>query len=91
MAFAYRSDEDKLANPFNMSDIGAAYSDFQGRRFRPEAAAEQEAQAAPPAQPVQSPPAITPSVPTQQQPQSLFGTGTQALRDLELRKLLGVQ
>ena len=91
MAFAYRSDEDKLANPFNMSDIGAAYSDFQGKRFRPEAAAEQEAQAAPPAQPVQSPPAITPSVPTQQQPQSLFGTGTQALRDLELRKLLGVQ
>ena len=91
MAFAYRSDEDKLANPFNMSDIGAAYSEFQGKRFRPKAAAEQQAQDAQPPQPVQAPTEITPPEPTQQQPQSLFGTGTQALRDLELRKLLGVQ
>ena len=91
MAFAYRSDEDKLANPFNMSDIGAAYSEFQGKRFRPKAAAEQQAQDAQPPQPVQAPTEITTPEPTQQQPQSLFGTGTQALRDLELRKLLGVQ
>jgi hypothetical protein len=91
IAFAIRSDEDKLANPFNMGDIGSAYADFQGRRFRPEAAAEQEVQPAPPPQPVQAPVDITPPEPTQQQPQSLFGTGTQALRDLELRKLLGVQ
>ena len=91
IAFAIRSDEDKLANPFNMGDIGSAYADFQGRRFRPEAAVEQEAQPAPPPQPVQAPVDITPPEPTQQQPQSLFGTGTQALRDLELRKLLGVQ
>jgi hypothetical protein len=91
MAFAYSSDEDKLANPFDMADIGAAYSDFQGKRFRPEAEAEQQAQAAQSAPPVQAPVQITPPEPVEQQPQSLFGGSSKALRDLELRKLLGVQ
>lgn len=92
ISFALRSDADKLSNPFNMSDIASSYAQFQGKRFRPEAEAEQQqVQAAQPAPPVQTPVEITPPEPAEQQTQSLFGSSSQALRDIELRKLLGVQ
>ena len=90
IAFSMRSNEDKLSNPFNMGDIASAYSKFQGRRFQSKEAVEppQQTQAAPPAQ---VPAQVTPPEPVEQQPLSLFGRGSQALRDLEERKLLGVQ
>ena len=90
IAFSMRSNEDKLSNPFNMGDIASAYSKFQGRRFQSKEAVEppQQTQAAPPAQ---VPAQVTPPEPVEQQPLSLFGRRSQALRDLEERKLLGVQ
>ena len=90
ISFAMRGNEDKLSNPFNMGDIASAYSEFQSKRFRPKAAVEppQQTQAAPPAQ---VPAQVTPPEPAEQQPLSLFGRRSQALRELEERKLLGVQ
>ena len=92
ISIALQGNEDKLANPIDLKELAKTYSQFQGSLFRPQAAAEAEAireqqQQAPGA--VQPLPEIATPEPTTP-PQALVNRGVQALRDLELRKLLGI-
>ena len=91
ISFALQGNEDKLSNPLKMRDITAQYREFQGKPFRPKAMQEaQNVRQLPvlPAQP--STPPVQQSEIEPAEPASLFNRGTQALRDLELRKLLGI-
>ena len=92
ISIALQGNEDKLANPIDLREIAKNYGQLQGTLFRPQAAAEAEAireqqQQAPGA--VQPLPEIDTPKPTTP-PQALVNRGVQALRDLELRKLLGI-
>ena len=92
ISIALQGNEDKLANPIDLREIAKNYGQLQGTLFRPQAAAEAEAireqqQQAPGA--VQPLPEIDTPEPTTP-PQALVNRGVQALRDLELRKLLGI-
>ena len=87
-----RGTEDKLTNPFNFDEIRNAYRGFQGAALRPQAAAEAQAAPAPVAPPPTQPqpaPQIPPAQPSTP-PMSLFGRGVDALRQIELNKLLGI-
>jgi hypothetical protein len=91
ISFALQGNEDKLSNPLNMRDIATQYREFQSRPFGPKAMQEaQNVRQLPvlPAQP--SAPPVDQSEVVPAEPASLFNRGTQALRDLELRKLLGI-
>jgi len=89
---AMQGTEDKLSNPFDFDQITNAYRDFQGAALRPQAAAEAQAAQAPvaptPTQP-QPAPQIAPTQPSTP-PMSLFDRGIDALRQVELNKLLGI-
>ena len=89
---AMQGTEDKLSNPFDFDQITNAYRDFQGAALRPQAAAEAQAAQAPvtptPTEPQVAPP-IAPTQPSTA-PTSLFSRGTDALRQIELNKLLGI-
>ena len=87
IAIAMREDKNKLSNPFDFRAIGEIRQEFAGKPFRPEARAEAQAQAAPP--PMAQAPAPGAVPPPSPPPQSLFKRGVQALRDVELDKLLG--
>jgi len=85
---ARRSADNKLSNPIDMSDIQEQYRDFAQRRYTPKAIEEQRAQQAPPSiMPPPTPGAVPPPSPPPSQ--SLFDRGIDALRDIELDKLLG--
>ena len=90
--FAVRANEDKLSNPFDLNAMADIRSQFQGAPFRPQAEAEAhaaQATVAPtPTQPQLAPP-IAPTQPSTA-PTSLFSRGTDALRQIELNKLLGI-
>ncbi len=88
---ARRSADNKLSNPIDMSDIQEQYRDFAQRRYTPKAIEEQRAQQAPPTMtpPPQPGVSVAPGPPQPQQPPSLFDRGIDALRDIELDKLLG--
>ena len=89
---AMQGTEDKLSNPFDFDQITNAYRDFQGAALRPQAAAEAQAAQAPVAPPPVQPqpaPQIPPTQPSTA-PRSLFDRGTDALRQIELNKLLGI-
>ncbi len=88
---ARRSADNKLSNPIDMSDIQEQYRDFAQRRYTPNAIEEQRAQQAPPTMtpPPQPGVSVAPGPPQPQQPPSLFDRGIDALRDIELDKLLG--
>ena len=92
ISIALRGNEDKLANPIDFGALGEAFGQFQGSRFRPQAAAEAQAAQAPvaptPTQP-QPAPQIAPTQPSTP-PMSLFDRGIDALRQVELNKLLGI-
>ncbi len=106
MMFAARANENKLSNPFDMAAMSEAYRSVQGKQFRPEAAAEaqaaQQLAAQPPAQAQPSapmPPAQAGTLPGPPQagaptppapPQSLFDRGIDALKQVELNKLMGI-
>lgn len=93
ISIALQGNENKLANPIDFGEIVESYGQFEGSLFRPQAAAEAEAmqeqqqQAPSSAQSVPETPPAQPTTP----PQAIVSRGVQALRDLELRKLLGVQ
>ena len=85
---AYRSDRNKISNPFDLSAISKAKAEFRNKPFKPEAYEEQRAQQAPPSiMPPPTPGAVPPPSPPPSQ--SLFDRGIDALRDIELDKLLG--
>lgn len=85
---AYRSDRNKISNPFDLSAISEAKAEFRNKPFKPEAYEEQRAQQAPPSiMPPPAPGAVPPPSPPPNQ--SLFDRGIDALRDIELDKLLG--
>ena len=88
---AYRSDRNKISNPFDLSAISEAKAEFRNKPFKPEAYEEQRAQQAPPTMtpPPQPGVSVAPGPPQPQQPPSLFDRGIDALRDIELDKLLG--
>jgi hypothetical protein len=88
ISFALQENQDKLSNPFNMADMSREYSRFQGKLFREPQPQPQPAPQIAPAQP--SVPPVDQSEIAPAEPASLFNRGTQALRDLELRKLLGI-
>lgn len=92
ISIALQGNEDKLANPIDFDALGQAFGEFQGSRFRPQAAAEAQAAQAPvaptPTQP-QPAPSIAPTQPSTP-PMSLFDRGVDALRQVELNKLLGI-
>jgi len=92
ISIALQGNEDKLANPIDFDALGKAFGEFQGSRFRPQAAAEAQAAQAPvaptPTQP-QPAPSIAPTQPSTP-PMSLFDRGVDALRQIELNKLLGI-
>ena len=88
ISFALQENQDKLSNPFNMADMSREYSRFQGKLFREPQPQPQPAPQIAPAQP--SAPPVDQSEVAPAEPASLFNRGTQALRDLELRKLLGI-
>ena len=88
ISFALQENQDKLSNPFNMADMSREYSRFQGKLFREPQPQPQPAPQIAPAQP--SAPPVDQSEIAPAEPPSLFNRGTQALRDLELRKLLGI-
>ena len=92
ISIAMQGNEDKLANPIDFGALGEAFGQFQGSRFRPQAAAEAQAAQAPVAPPPVQPqpaPSIAPTQPSTT-PRSLFDRGTDALRQIELNKLLGI-
>ncbi len=92
ISIAMQGNEDKLANPIDFGALGEAFGEFQGSRFRPQAAAEAQAAQAPVAPPPTQPqpaPSIAPTQPSTA-PTSLFNRGTDALRQIELNKLLGI-
>jgi len=91
--FALQENQDKLSNPFNMADMSKEYARFQGKLFRQRAPQPQPspqpqpaAQPAPQDAPVQS---VEPTEVAPAEVPSLFNRGTDALRELELRKMLG--
>jgi hypothetical protein len=85
---AYRSDRNKISNPFDLSAISEAKAEFRNKPFKPEAYEEQRAQQAPPSiMPPPTPGAVPP--PSPPPTQSLFDRGIDGLRDIELDKLLG--
>ena len=88
VSFALQANQDKLSNPFNMADMSREYSRFEGKLFREPQPQPQPAPQIAPAQP--SAPPVDQSEVAPAEPASLFNRGTQALRDLELRKLLGI-
>jgi len=92
ISIAMQGNEDKLANPIDFGALGEAFGEFQGSQFRPQAAAEAQAAQAPvessPTQP-QPAPSIAPTQPSTT-PMSLFNRGADALRQVELNKLLGI-
>ena len=88
ISFGLQGSQDKLSNAFNMADMSREYARFQGKLFKqPEPQPQPTPQIAP-AQP--STPPVDQSEIEPAEPASLFNRGTQALRDLELRKLLGI-
>jgi hypothetical protein len=92
ISIALQGNEDKLANPIDLGALGEAFGEFQGSRFRPQAAAEAQAAQAPVAPPPTQPqptPQIAPTQPSTP-PMSLFDRGVDALRQIELNKLLGI-
>ena len=92
ISIALQGNEDKLANPIDFGALGEAFGQFQGSRFRPQAAAEAQAAQAPVAPPPTQPqpaPSIAPTQPSTA-PMSLFDRGVDALRQIELNKLLGI-
>ena len=92
ISIAMQGNEDKLANPIDFGALGQAFGEFQGSRFRPQAAAEAQAAQAPAAPPPTQPqptPQIAPTQPSTP-PMSLFDRGVDALRQIELNKLLGI-
>ena len=106
IAEALRGNENKLSNPLDFESIGQQFGEFQGKDFRPEAAAEAQAaqqsaaqppEQAQPAAPMPPAQAGTPPGPPQAgapvppaPPQSLFDRGVDALKQVELNKLLGI-
>ena len=96
MMFAITANENKLSNPFNMSDIAKTYSSQIGRDFKPgavEQAREErrqkviELQQKLAEQAQQQTSSIDMPQPTQ--PFNRPSAGTAALRQVELDKLLG--
>ena len=91
--FALQANQDKLSNPFNMADMSKEYARFQGKLFRQPAPQPQPSpQPQPAAQPVPQDAPVQSVEPTEVAPAevpSLFNRGTEALRELELRKMLG--
>ena len=92
IGIAMRGTEDKLTNPFNFDEIRNAYRGFQGAALRPQAAADAQAAQAPVSSPPTQPQPAPPIAPTQPStpPMSLFDRGIDALRQVELNKLLGI-
>ena len=92
IGIAMRGTEDKLTNPFNFDEIRNAYRGFQGAALRPQAAADAQAAQAPVSPPPTQPQPAPPIAPTQPStpPMSLFDRGIDALRQVELNKLLGI-
>ena len=87
---AMRSGRNKMSNPFDMTSIRESYKDFKGKPLRPEAFEERQQQMAQPPGSIMPPPmpgAVPP--PSPPPPQSLFNRGIEALRDIELDKLMG--
>ena len=105
MATAFRGNEDKLKNAIDLTAISKVRSGVHGSLFRPQAAAEVQAQQLA-AQPLAQGQPATPMSPTQAgtppgqpqpgaptpptPPQSLFDRGIEALKQVELNKLLGI-
>ena len=89
---AMQGTEDKLSNPFDFDQITNAYRNFQGAALRPQAAADAQAAQAPVSTPPTQPQPAPPTAPTQPStpPTSLFDRGIDALRQVELNKLLGI-
>ena len=88
ISFGLQGSQDKLSNAFNMADMSREYARFQGKLFKKPEPQPQPAPQIAPAQP--STPPVDQSEIEPAEPISLFNRGTQALRDLELRKLLGI-
>jgi len=104
--FAVRGNEDKLKNPFDFAAMAEVTKEFQGKPFRSpveaDAQAAKQLASQPPvqAQPAAPmPPARAGTPPGQPQPgaptpptppQSLFDRGVDALKQVELNKLLGI-
>ena len=87
---AYRSDENKISNPFDFDAIREVNKGFINKPLRPEAFEERQQQMAQPPGSIMPPPmpgAVPP--PSPPPPQSLFNRGIEALRDIELDKLMG--
>ena len=86
---AYRSDENKISNPFDFEAIREVNRGFINKPLRPEAFEERQQQMAQPPSimPPPMPGAVPP--PSPPPPQSLFNRGIEALRDIELDKLMG--
>ena len=87
---AIRSDSNKVSNPFDMTAIGSSLADFSKMRYTPKAVEERQQQMAQPLGSIMPPPmpgAVPP--PSPPPPQSLFNRGIEALRDIELDKLMG--
>mgnify|MGYP003642101716 CR=1 FL=1 len=89
MKEAYRADRNKISNPYDFEGIGEVRKEFINKPFRPEAKAEAQAPPAPPIAQAPAPGAMPPPSPVAPPDQSLFKRGVQALRDVELDKLLG--
>ena len=89
ITFALIANENKLANPFDMTSLGETYKSFAGKPFRPQVAEEREiikeqlSQQAPMQQPIQMP-TINPQQPPPVNPQA-----SNVLRDVEIDKLMG--
>ena len=87
---AYRSVENKISNPFDFDAIREVNKGFINKPLRPEAFEERQQQMAQPLGSIMPPPmpgAVPP--PSPPPPQSLFNRGIEALRDIELDKLMG--
>ena len=96
MIFAIEANENKLSNPFNMSDIAKTYSSQLGRDFKPNAiqqAAEERRQRVIELQQKLADQAQQQTsnieMPEITQPINRPNAGTAALRQVELNKLLG--
>ena len=89
ITFALLANENKLANPFDMTSLGETYKSFSGKPFRPQVAEEREmikeqlSQQAPMQQPIQMP-TINPQQPPPVNPQA-----SDVLREIEIEKLTG--
>jgi tRNA(Ser,Leu) C12 N-acetylase TAN1 len=86
---AYRSGENKISNPFDFEAMREVRSEFSNKPLRPKAFEERRQQMAQPPSimPPPMPGAVPP--PSPPPPQSLFNRGIEALRDIELDKLMG--